>query len=124
MLSLHNRQVFLCCSRVDLRKSFNGLSGIVLSSFGCDPRSGDAFVFVSKRGNLLKVLVWDRDGFWCCAKRLPKGTFRVPALGAADGSLCAITISVSDWELLLAGIIVKDKSQAARIDISAATKVV
>ncbi len=114
MLALHQRRIFLCCDRVDMRKSFNGLTGIVSDAFGADPCSGDAFVFIGKRGNHLKVLVWDRDGFWCCAKRLAKGTFRVPRLSGGNGTLCAITIEVADWELLLAGIIVNGKKQLPR----------
>ena len=114
MLSLHNRRIFLCCSRVDMRKGFAGLSGLVISDFGADPNSGDAFVFIGKRGNMLKVLVWDDDGFWCCAKRLVKGTFRVPSLEGAQGSACAVALSMSAWELLLAGIIVRDRQQLPR----------
>lgn len=116
MLALHGRRVFLCCMPVDMRKSFDGLSALVITGLGCDPRSGDAFVFVGKRGNLLKMLIWDRDGFWCCAKRLARGRFRLPRLSGADGSLCAVGLSPSDWELLLEGVVVERSRRLPRWD--------
>jgi len=115
MLELSNRRIFVCCQSVDMRKSFNGLSGIVMSDYGVDPRSGDAFVFIGKRKNLLKVLVWDRDGFWCCAKRLSRGYYKVPNIETHTGNHCAVTMSVAEWNLLLDGIVMRDYKQLPRL---------
>ncbi len=63
MSDLRNRRIFICTQRSDMRKGFGGLTSVILSQLHQDPQSGDAFVFVGKRGKLLKVLVWERDGF-------------------------------------------------------------
>ena len=49
---------------VDLRKSIDGLVGLVKSILAEDPLSGSLFVFVNRRGNLVKLVAWDRTG-WC-----------------------------------------------------------
>ena len=62
---------------VDMRKGFRGLTGVVQESLREDPLSGDLFVFMNSRGNLVKILLWDRTGFIIVAKRLEKGRFRL-----------------------------------------------
>ena len=62
-----------------MRKSFNGLSSIVISQLETDLYQGNnAFVFLNKNRNRLKVLIWEGDGFSIYYKRLEKGTFRPP----------------------------------------------
>jgi len=61
-----------------MRKSFNGLGGIVVNEVKKDLYSGDVFIFTNKRRDQIRLLVWDRDGFWVCAKRLEEGTFQIP----------------------------------------------
>ncbi len=58
--------------------SFDGLSGLVRRGLGCDPLSGDVFVFINRRRTHIKLLVWDRSGFALYYKRLEAGTFEVP----------------------------------------------
>lgn len=67
----------------DMRKSFNGLSGLVRSELGRDPASGEVFVFLNRRRNLLKLLHWESGGFVLYYKRLEEGTF-VPPPTASD----------------------------------------
>jgi transposase len=62
-----------------MRKCFDGLSGLVKSELGQNPLSGDVYVFLNKRRNRIKLLLWDDDGFWLFYKRLEKGTFQLPA---------------------------------------------
>jgi transposase len=62
----------------DMRKSFDGLFGIVSQVLSLDPLSGDVYVFVNRRRDRIKLLVWDRGGFWIFYKRLEKGTFQLP----------------------------------------------
>ena len=62
-----------------MRKSFDGLSGLVRSELGRDPLSGDVFIFLNRRRTHIKLLVWDRSGFVLYYKRLEEGTFELPA---------------------------------------------
>ena len=62
----------------DMRKSFDGLCGLVRSGMKRDPTSGDVFVFINRRRTHIKLLVWDRSGFVLYYKRLEKGTFEMP----------------------------------------------
>jgi transposase len=64
----------------DMRKSFNGLSGLVRSELGRDPTGGEVFVFLNRRRTLLKLLHWESGGFVLYYKRLEEGTFVPPAL--------------------------------------------
>ncbi len=62
---------------VDMRNGFNGLEALVRRGLGEDPLSGDLFVFINTRGNLVKALLWDRTGFIIIYKRLEKGRFKL-----------------------------------------------
>ena len=59
----------------DLRKGFDGLSGLVTGELGGDPLSGDLFLFVNRARTLAKVLVWDGTGLCIYSKRLEQGRF-------------------------------------------------
>jgi len=69
---------YLYSQPTDMRKSFDGLSGIVTNELLGDPTSGDVYIFVNRRRDRMKLLVWDRTGFWLFYKRLEKGTFQIP----------------------------------------------
>ena len=56
-------RIYLYSGPCDMRKSFDGLCGLVRSELGADPLSGSLFVFCNRRRNMVKVLYWDRDGF-------------------------------------------------------------
>lgn len=62
----------------DMRKGFDGLSGIVTTALRSNPLSGDVYVFLNRRRDRIKLLLWDEDGFWIFYKRLEKGTFQIP----------------------------------------------
>jgi transposase len=71
-------RVFVATARVDGRKGIDGLSALVRSQHAEDPLSGSMYVFFSRRGDRVRVLYWDRDGYVLITKRLEKGTFRTP----------------------------------------------
>jgi transposase len=95
-------QVWVATTPVDMRKSFDGLAEVVKSFLGHDPLSGSLFVFRNKRGQLVKILWWDRDGLAIYYKRLERGEFRFP-----KGNTPSIEISREQLLKLLSGLDVK-----------------
>lgn len=79
-------KIYICSVPVDARKSFDGLAAMVESDFGLEPLSGHLFVFVSRRGNMVQILFWDRNGFCIFKKRLESGTFRLTSATQDPGS--------------------------------------
>jgi transposase len=71
-------RIYVAVGASDLRRSIDGLSGLVRERFGSDPFSGHLFLFRNRRGDRLKILMWDRSGFWVLYKRLERGTFAWP----------------------------------------------
>lgn len=103
MLSMPaNVNIFVASHPIDGRKSFRGLVAIVQSEFQMTPTNGNLFVFLSKRCNLIKLLFWDRNGFWLMCKRLEQGTFRrLSPLSATDP---CIEIDTAELSMLLEGV--------------------
>ena len=88
-LSIHQKY-YLYRGATDMRKGFNGLSGLVRNGLGADPLSGDVFIFVNRRRDRMKLLVWETGGFVLFYKLLEKGTFQLPQAGSGVLS-CRIT---------------------------------
>lgn len=80
MLALHAAQRFyLYRHATDLRKGFNGLTGLVRQQLGRDPLDGSAYLFINRRRDRMKILVWETGGFVLYYKLLESGTFELPA---------------------------------------------
>lgn len=91
-------RVFVHVGACDMRKQMNGLSTLVREGLGSDPLSGDLFLFRNRRGDMIKILFFDRGGYCLLAKRLDRGTFRIAL--ASDGA--AVEISHAELASLLA----------------------
>jgi len=79
-------KIFLAAQPTDMRKGFDGLAALVKAR-GAEVFSGHLFVFVSRRGDRVKVLHWDRGGFVLWYKRLERGRFRMPAMHLEEESM-------------------------------------
>ncbi|MCB0113919.1 MAG: IS66 family insertion sequence element accessory protein TnpB [Caldilineaceae bacterium] len=101
-------RVFVCTQPTDMRRSFDGLCGMVQGVVEQDPLSGHLFVFRNRNRDRLKILYWDRDGMaiWC--KRLESGTWQFPTdlrrRAEADSVAGGAEISREELSLLLGGI--------------------
>ncbi len=102
-------RVFVAAEPVDLRKSFDGLSGVVQGVLGRDPASGHLHVFFNKRASQVRVLFWDRTGYVIIAKKLCRGRFRFVA--QVDASKAVVEMDAAELGLILEGI---DLTRAAR----------
>jgi transposase len=72
-------KIYVCVEPTDMRRGFDRLAEMTRRVIGQDPLSGHVFVFRSRRGDRLKLLYWDGDGFAMWYKRLEKGRFAWPA---------------------------------------------
>lgn len=97
-------RVYLAAEPIDLRRGHDGLVAIVRSEWRLNPFDGHLFVFLGRRLDRVKILVWDRNGFVLYYKRLSQGRFRMPKVPpeAARVELDATTLA-----MLLDGIDVK-----------------
>jgi transposase len=102
MLTLPSQaRVYLCTAAVDLRKSFDGLCGLVESVFQRNVLNGHLFLFLNKRRDRIKALWWDRDGLIIWYKRLEGGTFEIPR---AAGDAQQLELDATDLAMLLGGV--------------------
>lgn len=101
MLSLPaSIRIFVARDAVDFRKAHDGLLAVIRDAFGDDPFDGSLFVFVNRSRDRVKLLQWDRDGFWLHYKRLEQGTFKLDV--KTDESRCEI--SRAQLSMLIEGI--------------------
>lgn len=105
-------RAYVCSEAVDMRKSIDGLSQMVAAAMGMNPLSGQVFVFIGRRRDRAKLLVWDRHGFWVLYKRLERGRFTDPARLAAGG------IAMSELVAWLEGIDLSRTRRLKALDVS------
>ena len=112
-------RVFVCTEPADMRRSFDGLSGMAENLMKQNPLSGHLFLFRNRNRDRLKILYWDRDGLAIWYKRLEKGTWQFPTdlrgrkasvrtepanNDDIDGDVPAAEITSEELSLLLGGI--------------------
>ena len=105
-------RVYVATSPVSLRKSFEGLSNEVRAVLSRDPLSGHVFVFLNRRNNQVKLLVWTRGGYTIVHKRLERGRFLFSKRVNADAK--SVEIDVHELSMLLEGIDVTRARTSAR----------
>jgi transposase len=91
-----------------MRRSFDGLYGLVASVMELDAMAGHLFVFSNRKRDRVKILYWDRDGFAIWSKRLEEGTYAMPFNNDSERRA---EITSQELSALLSGI---DLSQAKR----------
>lgn len=94
-------RIYVATGATDMRKSFNGLYGLVRDRLGCDPTSGHVFLFTNARRNRVKFLVYDGSGLWVAAKKLDGGRFGWPE---SESTATKMVLSQEELALLLGGI--------------------
>lgn len=114
-----NVQVFVCVQPTDMRKSFDGLSGMVRQVLEQDPLSGALFLFRNRSHDRLKILYWDRDGLAIWYKRLERGSFQLPSDLISSSEVTSCQITAEELSLLLDGIDLSSVQRRPRISLPA-----
>lgn len=107
----HHHRYFLFRGATDMRKGFDGLSGLVQHSLGLNPTDGSVYIFINRRRDRMKLLVWEPGGFMLYYKRLEKGTFELPAYNHQSN---AYLISWQQLILIIEGVSLQSVRQRKR----------
>jgi transposase len=99
----------------DMRKGFDGLSGLVRDRMGSDPLNGSVYLFINRRRDRMKMLVWESGGFMLYYKRLESGTFELPNQCESDNK---IRINWETLMLMIRGIRLKKVVKRKRYEIA------
>ena len=111
-------RIWLAVEAADMRCGFDRLAERVKTVIGEDPLTGHLFVFRSRRGDRLKILVWDRDGFVLWYKRLEAGVFKLPK---AEAGARLVELRASELAMILDGIDVSRLKRTPRYELAART---
>jgi transposase len=98
-----------------MRKGAYGLSGLVRNEMRQNVLSGDIFIFIGKRGNKIKLLQWDGDGFALYEKGLERGTFERPH----HNNAAHFTITAQQLQYILQGVVLKSIRHRKRFSLPA-----
>jgi transposase len=111
-------RIWLAAETTDMRCGFDRLAERVKTVIGQDPLTGHLFVFRSRRGDRLKILVWDRDGFVLWYKRLEAGVFKLPK---AEAGMLSVELRASELAMILDGIDVSRLKRTPRYELATRT---
>ena len=104
-------RIWLATSPADMRCGFDRLAELARQVTDQNPMDGHLFLFRSRGGDRLKILLWDRDGYVLWYKRLEEGTFRFPRL---DASRQSVELRASELAMLLDGIDLRSVKRVKR----------
>ena len=107
-------RIFVYTGAADMRKSFNGLSGLVVQHFQADLFSGHLFVFFNRKRTYVKILAWDQDGLSLWSKRLESGTFE-KITGGDDADF---EIDAAELVMMLRGVQIEGTRRRKRYSIN------
>lgn len=105
------RRILVCTKPTDMRKSYDGLCGCVEVVFGADPLDGNMYVFFNRKRTMVKLLLWDRSGFWIFAKRLEAGRFSLQSIQENS------SIDYTELLCILDGIELENSSRKKRFSL-------
>jgi transposase len=108
-------RIWMASEATDMRCGFDRLAERVKTVIGENPQSGHLFVFRSRRGDRLKILVWERDGFVLWYKRLEAGVFKLPRVEQGARS---VELRASELAMILDGIDVSKLKRVPRYERS------
>ena len=103
-----NTKIFLYIKPVDMRKSFDGLCGVVQEQLSLDVRSGYLFLFINRRGDRMKALWWDADSCVIWYKRLESGTFEMPHSAEQETH---VTLDATQLAMLIGGVALRSSQR-------------
>lgn len=109
-------RIWLATEATDMRCGFDRLAERVKAVIGKDPLSGHLFVFRSRRGDRMKILVWDRDGYVLWYKRLEAGVFKLPRGGGQGAG--GMELRASELAMILDGIDVTKLKRVSRYRVA------
>ena len=113
ILRAQGARIWMTSEATDMRCGFDRLAERVKTVIGENPQSGHLFVFRSRRGDRLKILVWDRDGFVLWYKRLELGVFKLPRIEQGARS---VELRASELAMILDGIDVSKLKRVRRYE--------
>jgi transposase len=105
-------RIDVAAEAVDLRRGFDGLAAATRSLIRHDPLTGHLFVFLNRRQNRIKLLVWDRTGYLLVYKRLERGTFHLPTEPAVGQR--HVEVEAGELGLMLEGVDLRGAVRRAR----------
>jgi transposase len=105
-------RIFLYLGPADMRRGFDGLSGMVEEHFTESLFTGSLFIFLNRRRDRVKILYWDTGGLALWYKRLERGTFQMPSGKRGE----SVELSSAELAMLLEGITPLRVSRRYRID--------
>jgi transposase len=111
-------RIWLAVEAADMRCGFDRLAERARAIIGQDPLSDSLFIFRSRRGDRLKILTWDRDGFVLWYKRLESGVFKLPRV--KDGAR-SVELRASELAMILDGIDMTKLKRVPRYERGART---
>ncbi len=113
MLPFINSKLWYYNQPIDFRKQIDGLVMLLADQLNQDPTSGHIFIFRSRGGDRIKLLYWERNGFWLMYKRLEKGRFKFPNINDSQLELKPEQLS---W--LLSGLNIENHKLLPTVNVS------